>query len=96
MPKFKHAREHTRNATVEPEARTERMDSTQRRAVRAQLYAVNPRCCWCRTRLALECATIEHVRPLSKGGTNALSNLRLACEVCNNDRGSKNRKLNLT
>lgn len=33
--------------------------------------------------------SIEHVRPLSKGGSNQLSNLALACQHCNNFKYSK-------
>ena len=31
--------------------------------------------------------TIDHYVPLSKGGTNALRNLRLACSFCNHRKG---------
>jgi 5-methylcytosine-specific restriction endonuclease McrA len=31
--------------------------------------------------------TIEHVIPISKGGTNAQNNLMLSCKSCNNERG---------
>jgi 5-methylcytosine-specific restriction endonuclease McrA len=33
--------------------------------------------------------TLDHVIPTSKGGTNDLWNLRLACSTCNNDKGDK-------
>ncbi len=33
-------------------------------------------------------ATIDHYVPLSRGGSNALSNLRLACGPCNWRRGN--------
>jgi 5-methylcytosine-specific restriction endonuclease McrA len=32
-------------------------------------------------------ATIEHIRPRSRGGTNDLKNLALACVNCNNEKG---------
>lgn len=32
--------------------------------------------------------TIDHVVPTSRGGSNALSNLRLACPKCNHDKGA--------
>ncbi|MBD2236316.1 HNH endonuclease [Aulosira sp. FACHB-113] len=32
--------------------------------------------------------TIEHLLPKSLGGSNSLSNLRLACFSCNNSRGN--------
>jgi 5-methylcytosine-specific restriction endonuclease McrA len=34
-------------------------------------------------------ATLDHVVPLSKGGTNALANLRLAHFTCNTHRGNE-------
>lgn len=33
-------------------------------------------------------ATFEHIRPISGGGTNAVSNLVLTCRMCNNRRGN--------
>lgn len=32
--------------------------------------------------------TVEHLKPLVKGGTNDLCNLALACYGCNNRRGA--------
>lgn len=34
-------------------------------------------------RLPFRVATIDHVIPKSKGGTDAISNLKLACYLCN-------------
>jgi 5-methylcytosine-specific restriction endonuclease McrA len=33
-------------------------------------------------------ASIDHIIPVSKGGTEALANLRLACASCNSHRGN--------
>lgn len=33
-------------------------------------------------------ATIDHVQPLSRGGSNKTRNLKLACRACNNARGN--------
>ena len=33
--------------------------------------------------------TIDHVRPLSKGGTHGISNLRMAHQICNSRRGNR-------
>jgi 5-methylcytosine-specific restriction endonuclease McrA len=33
--------------------------------------------------------SIDHVRPLSKGGTHTWNNVRLACRSCNNAKGSR-------
>ncbi len=40
-------------------------------------------CWWCRVRLDADTVTIEHLVPLSRGGTWAIGNLRLACVSCN-------------
>lgn len=34
-------------------------------------------------------ASVDHVLPTSRGGTNALSNLRLACVPCNSSKGAR-------
>jgi hypothetical protein len=52
-------------------------------------------CCWCgqKTRAELgwqNSATIEHVTPVSLGGTNKLENLTHACYRCNRTRGTQN------
>ncbi|MEH1828279.1 MAG: HNH endonuclease [Nostoc sp.] len=45
------------------------------------------KCFWCRHELTPETLTIDHYIPLSKGGSNKIKNLRLACNGCNNKRG---------
>lgn len=37
----------------------------------------------------VEADTIDHVIPLSRGGTNELSNLRPACRECNMAKGNR-------
>lgn len=44
-------------------------------------------CCYCKHVFLVDTLTIEHVTPLCLGGTNDPSNIALACEPCNNDRG---------
>ena len=51
------------------------------------------RCCWCLCEMRGEqgyknSATIEHITPRSCGGTDHISNLAIACNRCNNRRGS--------
>jgi len=51
------------------------------------------RCCWCLCEMRGEqgfknSATIEHITPRSQGGTDHISNLAVACNRCNNRRGS--------
>lgn len=43
----------------------------------------NEKCAYCGQRRGLGCMTIDHVIPLSKGGTNDEENLRCACKRCN-------------
>lgn len=50
------------------------------------------RCCWCGVGLQRDgtgdlAPTVEHVVPRSRGGTNDLENLKLACWWCNQHRG---------
>lgn len=45
-------------------------------------------CVHCRTCFPQSKLTLDHVVPRCSGGSNALSNLRLACWSCNNRRGS--------
>lgn len=54
------------------------------------------RCIFCRRRLWIQLdgqpisrATIEHIVPRSKGGTDALENLALACSGCNHEKGRR-------
>ena len=56
------------------------------RGIKARLLRENFSCYWCRDSLDRSTATIDHVIPLSKGGTNGGDNLVLACETCNHDR----------
>ena len=53
------------------------------------------KCHWCNNRMTFKrvndptFCTIDHVIPRSKGGSNKLRNLVLACKWCNNTRDSK-------
>lgn len=38
-------------------------------------------------------ATVEHIRPLSKGGGNFIENLMAACQPCNHEQGSGHAKV---
>ncbi|MEH1780668.1 MAG: HNH endonuclease [Nostoc sp.] len=46
------------------------------------------KCFWCGHNLKPETLTIDHYIPLSKGGSNKIKNLRLACDGCNQKRGN--------
>lgn len=51
------------------------------------------RCCYCNRLFGRKGtsrgATIEHVKPRSRGGTNAHDNLKAACLHCNQHRGKQ-------
>lgn len=50
------------------------------------LFRSHPYCHWCNKKLTKNTRTLEHLVPLSMGGTDALINLRLACPECNSGR----------
>ncbi|PSB32803.1 HNH endonuclease [Stenomitos frigidus] len=65
------------------------MNSKQRQSKKAQLGCeFGSECFWCRCKLPLEELTLDHVKPKSRGGSDSLENLRLACFPCNNSRGN--------
>ena len=45
-------------------------------------------CARCGKKLNLKTATMEHIIPLSRGGTNSPENLTVLCEQCNKDKGN--------
>lgn len=48
-----------------------------------RIFAKNKRCCWCAGVFkGLNQATVDHIIPLSKGGTNDQRNLRLIHNDC--------------
>ncbi|MHA2279604.1 MAG: HNH endonuclease [Promethearchaeota archaeon] len=54
--------------------------------MKRRLLAKNHFCNWCGQKLDRKTATLDHVIPLSKGGTNGLDNQTLACYDCNQNR----------
>ncbi len=42
-----------------------------------------------RSRVLKTYATVDHIRPKSKGGTDALSNPMIICSQCNNRKGDR-------
>jgi 5-methylcytosine-specific restriction endonuclease McrA len=65
------------------------MTSKQKRTKKAQLISdYGSRCWWCEHCLPAENLTLDHLKPKSRGGSNSLENLRLACFPCNNSRGN--------
>jgi 5-methylcytosine-specific restriction endonuclease McrA len=65
------------------------MTSKQKRARKAQLISdYGSRCWWCENCFPVQALTLDHLKPKSRGGSNSLENLRLACFPCNNSRGN--------
>jgi 5-methylcytosine-specific restriction endonuclease McrA len=65
------------------------VNAAKKRALKWKLFAgsaVKP-CRYCRRALTFGEATLDHLKPQSKGGGWELSNLALACVACNNARG---------
>lgn len=46
-------------------------------------------CHYCSTPLTMYTATLDHVHPRSRGGSNRLDNLVLACAPCNTRKGNQ-------
>jgi 5-methylcytosine-specific restriction endonuclease McrA len=53
-----------------------------------RMLKADPFCVWCHARLSYVTATVDHLLPRSKGGTNEPRNLALACVRCNSTRGN--------
>jgi 5-methylcytosine-specific restriction protein A len=60
-------------------APVERMRGSRRQKRNYRLLADEPMCRQCKTRVAME---IDHIRPLSEGGTEDESNLQPLCVEC--------------
>jgi 5-methylcytosine-specific restriction endonuclease McrA len=59
----------------------------------APILAAAKACSWCGREFTQDLpATMDHVTPLSHGGTNDPSNLVAACKPCNSSRGSHLRR----
>lgn len=67
-----------------------RLPGPIKRRVREVLLAEHGAgCTYCHQLLCLESATLDHVTPLARGGTNARDNLVLACARCNTAKGQR-------
>jgi 5-methylcytosine-specific restriction endonuclease McrA len=63
------------------------MKTKQKRDRRMRLLRKNgARCYWCHETFHPNQLTLDHLKPRSRGGSNKLENLRLACFPCNNRR----------
>ena len=60
---------------------------TRNRQLKRKLLAKSSVCIWCGKALTLNTATLEHIIPLKRGGSNGMDNLGVACKRCNQTRG---------
>ena len=44
-------------------------------------------CCYCGKVIEREAVTLDHIVPVSKGGTDRIGNMALCCATCNNKKG---------
>jgi 5-methylcytosine-specific restriction endonuclease McrA len=54
-----------------------------------RLLKFDPFCAYCRKEMTHETATLDHVIPKCRGGSNKSSNLVLACWECNQEKADK-------
>lgn len=47
------------------------------------------KCAICRTRLQAGATQVDHIKPLSRGGSNGRENLQLLCRPCNQSKGAR-------
>jgi endonuclease I len=74
-----------------------RKKNNRKPEIRKRIYLAiiqNWQCYWCKQECREESghpntATIEHITPRSKGGSNEMDNLAMACYNCNNRRGNE-------
>lgn len=64
---------------------TTRAQDAEYRRNRAAVLEGQPTCAYC----PRPATTVDHVRPVSKGGTNALDNLVPCCSWCNGSKGNR-------
>lgn len=57
------------------------------RKIKQRLLKNHPYCRWCDVWLDKNSATLDHVIPLARGGSNGTNNLVLSCEPCNREKG---------
>ena len=58
----------------------------RKRRIKAKLYRKSPLCHWCRKKFELAEMTLDHLIPVSQGGSNRNDNFVLACDPCNKQR----------
>jgi 5-methylcytosine-specific restriction endonuclease McrA len=61
----------------------------KRRRKRSLIRRHGSKCVGCGQSFPRSALTLDHIVPLSKGGVDALTNLQLMCEPCNQAKGAK-------
>lgn len=81
--------------TASPRIHTKRRISRRRRLSdpgwadkRAEVFSRDNRTCQYCGETDLDFPTVDHVHPLSRGGSNLLENLVTACEACNGEKAN--------
>lgn len=65
-------------------------NATRKRAYKARLIEeFGCRCRYCGKRAKPEALTLDHIKPVSAGGTNNYENLALACKKCNEAKANR-------
>lgn len=59
------------------------MSTYASRSIRLKLWHERPTCVYCGRNLRRKTVTLDHLLPLSQGGTDDESNCVLACATCN-------------
>jgi len=59
------------------------------RLLKMALLAMDDSCTYCGKKLVRKTATLDHIEPKCRGGSNKRSNLTLACQPCNRKKGHK-------
>jgi 5-methylcytosine-specific restriction endonuclease McrA len=95
--------EHRRFYHSQPDVRVRYKTHTQKRRalnlnapgthtpeqIKEQYERQKGRCYYCRCKVAWNNHHVDHVVPLSRGGSNDISNLVIACQTCNLSKNSK-------
>lgn len=65
-----------------------KINSRQTKKFKSYLYEFSSFCPGCFKVFPIEQMTLDHIIPRSLGGSNAITNLRLMCRDCNEERGN--------
>lgn len=65
-------------------------NGARKKAYKARLFSEQGgRCKYCGKRFQVDFLTLDHVKPVSAGGTNRPDNLVLACRPCNEKKANR-------